>query len=180
MTLNAVTLFPITLSCPIVQNSPRGFCCKSRRNQMREKSITPLSPLSPPWLNYWNKMLHLEESLERRRGKRGEVGERETLLGTWVPFRLGPSSLRKPLKAENDPPSCPWLGRWFASCGWVNSEHALRFWGQMKIIKRNINFPKFKLSVFFGLVGDRRLHPLFKKKAEAFWKQFHCSSNSFT
>lgn len=46
------------------------------------------------------------------------MGERETLLGTWVPFRLGPSSLRKPLKAVNDPLPVPgweavsllWLG----------------------------------------------------------------------
>lgn len=46
------------------------------------------------------------------------MGERETLLGTWVPFRLGPSSLRKPLKAANDPLPVPsweavsllWLG----------------------------------------------------------------------
>lgn len=104
-----------TLSHNIVLSNspelPKRLRCKSRRNQMREKSITSLSPLSLPWLNYWNKMLHLEESLERQREKKtGEVGERETLLGTWVPFRLGPSSLRKPLKAENDPPSCPWLG----------------------------------------------------------------------
>lgn len=76
MTLNAMTLFPITLSCPIVQNSPKRPYSKSRRNQMREKSITFLSPLSLPWLNYWNKMLHLEESLERLRERERE-GERE-------------------------------------------------------------------------------------------------------
>lgn len=48
------------------------------------------------------------------------MGERETLLGTWVPFRLGPSSLRKPLKAANDPLPVPgweavsllWLGEY--------------------------------------------------------------------
>lgn len=52
-------------------------------------------------------MLHLEKSLERERERDGEVGERETLLGTWVPFRLGPSSHRKPLKAVNDPLPVP-------------------------------------------------------------------------
>ena len=110
MTLNAMTLLPITLSCPIVQNSPKRPYSRSRRNQMREKSITFLSPLSLPWLNYWNKMLHLEESLERQREnerERERWGERRTLLGTWVPFRRGPSSLRKPLKAANDPLPVP-------------------------------------------------------------------------
>lgn len=102
MTLNAMTLFPITLSCPIVQNSPKRPYSKSWRNQMREKSITFLSPLSRPWLNYWNKMLHLEES----RDSRGEGRAGETLLGTWVPFRLG-LLLRKPLKAVNDPIPVP-------------------------------------------------------------------------
>lgn len=51
------------------------------------------------------------------------MGERETLLGTWVPFRLGPSSLRKPLKAASDPLPVPsweavsllWLGE-FKTC----------------------------------------------------------------
>lgn len=71
MTLNTMTLFPITLSCPIVQNSPKRPYSRSRRNQMREKSITFLSPLSLPWLNYWNKMLHLEESFERQREREG-------------------------------------------------------------------------------------------------------------
>lgn len=108
MTLNTMTLFPITLLCPIVQNSPKRPYSKSGRNQMREKSIPFLSPLSLAWLNYWNKMLHLEESLERkmekgRAGRREKEGETYTLLGTWVPFRLGPSSHRKPLKAVNDP-----------------------------------------------------------------------------
>lgn len=78
MTLNTMTLFPITLSCPIVQNSPKRPYSKSRRNQMREKSITFLSPLSLPWLNYWNKMLHLEESLERQRERKRGGGERNT------------------------------------------------------------------------------------------------------
>lgn len=55
-------------------------------------------------------MLHLEESLERPR--EGERDAREgwgggTLLGTWVPFRLEPSSHRKPLKAANDPLPVP-------------------------------------------------------------------------
>lgn len=56
---------------------------------------------------------------EAEREKR-EVGEKERLLGTWVPFRLGPSSLRKPLKAANDPLPVPgweavsllWLGEY--------------------------------------------------------------------
>lgn len=66
-----------TLSHNIVLSNspelPKRLYSKSRRNQMREKSITSLSPLSLPWLNYWNKMLHLEESLEtqREREKRG-------------------------------------------------------------------------------------------------------------
>lgn len=46
------------------------------------------------------------------------MGERETLLGTWVPFRLEPSSPRKPLKARNESLPVPvwvvvsllWLG----------------------------------------------------------------------
>lgn len=45
-----------TLSHNIVLSNspelPKRLCCKSRRNQMREKSITSLSPLSLPWLNY--------------------------------------------------------------------------------------------------------------------------------
>lgn len=115
-----------TLSHNIVLSNspelPKRLYSKSRRNQMREKSITSLSPLSLPWLNYWNKMLHLEESLESQRERGREVGERETLLGTWVPFRLGPSSLRKPLKAVNDLLPVPsweavsllWLGEYRA------------------------------------------------------------------
>lgn len=132
MTLKAMTLFPITLSCPIVQNSPKRPYSKSRRNQMREKSITFLSPLSLSWLNYWNKMLHLEKSLERER-------ERETLLGTWVPFRPGPSSHRKPLKAGNDPLPVP--GWEVVSLLWL-SEYRIysQVWGQSKIINKNINF----------------------------------------
>lgn len=64
-------------------------------------------------------MLHLGKSLERRREReKKEVGERETLLGTWVPFRLEPSSPRKPLKARNESLPVPvwvvvsllWLG----------------------------------------------------------------------
>lgn len=129
-----------TLSHNIVLSNspelPKRLYSKSRRNQMREKSITFLSPLSLPWLNYWNKMLHLEESLERQRKR--EVGERETLLGTWVPFRPGPSSLRKPLKAVNDRLPVPaweavsllWLGEYTAYT---------QVWGQSKIIKKNIN-----------------------------------------
>lgn len=83
---------------------------------MREKSMTSLSTVSA-----LAELLKQDAALRgvfgEAEGEKGEVGERETLLGTWVPFRLGPSSLRKPLKAENDPPSCPWLGRWLASCG---------------------------------------------------------------
>lgn len=139
MTLNAMTLFPITLSCPIVQNSPKRPYSKSRRNQMREKSITFLSRLSLSWLNYWNKMLHLEKSLERERERDGEVGERETLLGTWVPFRLGPSSHRKPLKAVNDPLPVP--GWEAVSLLWLSESRTYsQVWGQSKIIKKNIYF----------------------------------------
>lgn len=132
-----------TLSHNIVLSNspelPKRLYSKSRRNQMREKSITFLSPLSLPWLNYWNKMLHLEESLERQREREREVGERETLLGTWVPFRLGPSSLRKPLKAVNDPLPVP--GWEAVSLLWL-SEYRIytQVWGHSKIIKKNINF----------------------------------------
>ncbi|ONI45637.1 hypothetical protein AN641_00390 [Candidatus Epulonipiscioides gigas] len=60
--------------------------------------------------------------MESQREREREVGERETLLGTWVPFRLGPSSLRKPLKAVNDLLPVPsweavsllWLGEYRA------------------------------------------------------------------
>lgn len=132
-----------TLSHNIVLSNspelPKRLYSKSRRNQMREKSITFLSPLSLPWLNYWNKMLHLEESLERQREREREVGERETLLGTWVPFRLGPSSLRKPLKAVNDPLPVP--GWEAVSLLWLSEYRTYtQVWGQSKIIKKNINF----------------------------------------
>lgn len=56
---------------------------------------------------------------EAGRGKR-EMGERETLLGTWVPFRLGPYSLRKPLKAANDP--FPVSGREAISLLWLGED----------------------------------------------------------
>lgn len=61
------------------------------------------------------------------------MGERETLLGTWVPFRLGPSSLRKPLKAANDPLPVP---GWEAVSGYVNTKHALRFEVKARSLKR--------------------------------------------
>lgn len=132
-----------TLSHNIVLSNspelPKRLYTKSRRNQMREKSITSLPPLSLPWLNYWNKMLHLEESLERQGEEKREMGERETLLGTWVPFRLGPYSLRKPLKAANDP--FPVSGWEAISLMWLGEGRTCtQVWGQSKIIKNNIKF----------------------------------------
>lgn len=51
MTLNAMTLFPTTLSCPIVQNSPRGLTeslggTKWERNQW----LSSLHCLCPGWI----------------------------------------------------------------------------------------------------------------------------------
>lgn len=51
MTLNAMTLFPITLSCPIVQNSPRGLTASLGGTKWeRNRCLSSLHCLCPGWI----------------------------------------------------------------------------------------------------------------------------------
>lgn len=51
MTLNAMTLFPITLSCPIVQNSPRGLTASLGGTKWeRNRLLSSLHCLCPGWI----------------------------------------------------------------------------------------------------------------------------------